>query len=157
MTRPILIIGDSLTVACEHLIPAATTNDHTIKVRAERGWRIRHALPVVQSAGQLQCLVIALGTNNIPDASTQITEDVDAVIATCPEDTRLRWIDVASTTRHADPVNDALRQRLAPGQIVRWTQMVSDQPGLLGVDGIHLSAAGIQARAAITRRAATQP
>ena len=107
---------------------------------------------------QPDVVVIALGTNDAwtpaVSASSAITE-LDRIVALFPES-----CIVATTIRELVPEQvdydmlkaRALNERLlaVADEVIDWNAAVVADPGLVGSDGIHLSPAGHEQRAALT-------
>jgi len=135
LSRPALIVGDSIVIGSTDALRAALGPNITIQAEVGRqfysapgivaGWTGTHDGPVI----------IDLGANG-----TVESRDVDAVIANAGS-RRVVLVGVAVPRRWQDGDNAVLRDaatRHAPHVVfVDWAAIVEDHPGILGPDSVH--------------------
>ncbi len=149
----VLLLGDSLTVACEvELGSAATRAGVDLTIAAEIGRSIRSIGPILGATGPRSDIVIALGTNDHSMATGLVDQTIDATVSAFDTATRLWWVDLALTRGRARRFNGALEdaaRRHHQLSVIRWSEAVTERDELLADDGVHLSAEGRSARAAL--------
>jgi hypothetical protein len=147
--RRVFVEGDSLTVGVSPFLPAllyragwtVTMDDEIgrstatgINLLAQRSWDVGGTL------------VMALGTNDVPDPvafSSQIDE-----VMTMAAGRRVIWVTVARAGW--DALNRALyaaEARWSDLQVIDWRPIIAAQPAMRAADGIHLTVDGYELRA----------
>lgn len=148
--RQVLIVGDSLTAACEdELLAAAEAASVDLVIRAEIGRGVRAVRPILESTTQPTDIVVALGTNDYNLGFHAVARLVEGIMAAVGEDVQVWWIDLALTEGRGATFNLALWRAAEeqPGlRVISWAEVVSRTPGLLTEDGVHLTLEGRSAR-----------
>lgn len=161
----IAVVGDSLTLSATDEIRSTLTSvgiDVLAIDGAERR-RMTHGSdpdPGIDSVDAIAdhavpaMWVVALGTNDIGDGidPDQYAADVERLLDEIPSATPVVWVDVWIRDRQpaVERANEVLRDVLAqrPGTIVADWFSRGDDDGLVGADGVHLTADGRQVFAA---------
>ena len=166
--RPVLpatvaVVGDSLTLSAKTQIEEALTalGMEVVGFDAVESRRMVHeavgippgvqAIDAILESASPDLWVIALGTNDVGvSASTEMfTADMDTLLAHLPASTPVMWVDTF-IRQHKDAVeqaNAAIRTAIdeRPGShVVDW-YIHGEEPGIVTIDGVHLTRRG-QAR-----------
>lgn len=154
--RRILVIGDSLTVACQNDLSAAEAR-HGLKfvVRAENGRSAMSARAIVSSTTDVSDVVIALGTNDYNLALSTLDQLIDETVDAVPPTSRLWWVDLGLTDGRDVRFNASLvraAERHEQLRLIVWSDLVHSDSRLLGDDGVHLTPEGRRARAELIAR-----
>lgn len=147
----VVLVGDSLaegaTPALGAILDAAGV-PLRVDARSGRGTaegaRALAAMAVQPGA----VVVVILGTND-GDDRTDAVRNVQAVLEAVPEGTPIRWIDVARAD--ASVVNEVIAATAAidpDTEVLDWSAVVADNPGLLVADRIHFTGEGYATLAA---------
>ena len=151
--RGVFVDGDSLAVGTRPYLkdelPAWTVRTSaTVSRHAEEG------AAVLRAAGRLpKVIAVSLGTNDDPRSVAAFESAVESLIAAAGD----RCIVWATIRR--PPVagagyrgyNEVLRRQARERdgfKLVQWKKLVGQHPEWLAGDGVHVNAAGYQARAA---------
>jgi lysophospholipase L1-like esterase len=159
------IVGDSLTEGVRtRLPPLAATYGFDLKIDALSGRDIQAGLtPLTKLKPGRDLVVVALGTNDarpsltVSDAQARIEQ----MLAVVGDKTPVLWVniyrsdtkDASAAARRFDLALDAeaaIRPQLT---VVDWSSYIQGRKELLGADGIHLTSAGYDERAAWLARA----
>jgi lysophospholipase L1-like esterase len=151
--RSLFVNGDSLAVGTQPYFPGALP-----------GWKIRtsasisrHANEgpgVLRAAGSLpRVIAVSLGTNDDPRQTAGFRSAIRQTMAVAGQDRCVVWATVlrppvagASYAGYNQTLKAEARKR-ANLKVVRWRKLVHRHPEWLAGDGVHVSAAGYQARA----------
>ena len=157
--RRVVVIGDSITVAAEPLITAASSDiGADVTVLAEENRRITvgnepaagtDVLSDVLTESDPDVVVVALGTNDVGKYTTvdEYAAEIDELVAMLPDDQPLVWIDtyLSRLPDGSATFNDALFATLrehGAATIGRWST-IAQHDGMLR-DGVHPSEEGTQ-------------
>jgi len=159
----VTMIGDSLAVGTEALLPAALPG-WTVHTDARRGRPIREGLDVLSRASVPRGSVLAfsLFTNDLPASTPTLQTALRAgASAVGPKGCQV-WATIARPPVGGDasePANDVLRRldgkRVMGTRTVAadWAALVAIEPSLLGPDRVHGTLEGYRARAALYAQA----
>ena len=156
----VAVVGDSLTLGAQLEITATLGGiglgvvdvDGQVSRRMTSSTdTIRSGLDVVReiaAAASPKIWVIALGTNDVASGSSadSIRDSVERVLAAIPPDALVVWVDTWIRDERAAVVagnliiRDVVAQR--HGAVVADFFSYGDDPGIVGGDGVHLTAAG---------------
>jgi hypothetical protein len=156
--RQLIVNGDSLAVGTEPYLPGALP-----------GWRIETSASISRHASEGPALLgaqgslpayiaVSLGTNDDPNMTDAFRSAIRATMEVAGERCVV-WVNiyrpaVAGTTY--DGYNRVLTKESVGRtnlRVVDWHGLVSLHPEWLGPDGVHVNAAGYQARAEALARA----
>jgi GDSL-like Lipase/Acylhydrolase family len=161
----VAIVGDSLTEGVRtRLPPLATQYGFEVKIDAQQGRDIEAGLaPLSKLEPNRDLVVVALGTN---DARASLTVPVaqariEQMLAAIGDKTPVLWVNIyrsdtkdASAAAHrfdlALEAEAAVRPNLT---VLDWSSYIQGRKALMGKDGIHLTSAGYDDRAAWLARA----
>ena len=151
--RGVFVDGDSLAVGTrpylDDELPAWTVRTSaTVSRHADEG------AAVLRAAGRLpKVIAVSLGTNDDPRSVAAFESAIESLVraagARCVVWATIRRPPVAGASYLG--YNEALRQqaRARDGfKVVQWKKLVGEHPEWLAEDGVHVNAAGYQARAA---------
>ena len=124
--RQVVVIGDSITVAAEPLITAASSDigaDVTVLAEVNRRITVGNepaagtdVLSDVLAGSDPDVVVVALGTNDVGKYTTvaEYAAEIDELVALLPEDQPLVWIDtyLSRLPDGSATFNDALLETL---------------------------------------------
>jgi hypothetical protein len=160
----VAIVGDSLTEGLRtRLPPLAATSGFEVKIDAKQGRDIAAGLaPLTKLEPDRDLVVVALGTN---DARADLTVEVaqariEQMLAVGPK-TPVLWVNIYRTdtkdasmaARRFDLALDAEAAVRPNLTVADWSSYIQDHKKLMGADGIHLTSAGYDDRAAWLARA----
>jgi hypothetical protein len=161
----VAIVGDSLTEGVRtRLPPLASQYGFDVRIDAQQGRDIQAGLaPLSKLEPNRDLVVVALGTN---DARASLTVPVaqariEQVLAVIGDKTPVLWVNIyrsdtkdASAAAHrfdlALEAEAAVRPNLT---VLDWSSYIQSRKDLMGKDGIHLTSAGYDDRAAWLARA----
>jgi len=151
--RGVFVDGDSLAVGTRPYLkdelPAWTVRTSaTVSRHAEEG------AAVLRAAGRLpKVIAVSLGTNDDPRSVAAFESAVESLIAAaggrCVVWATIRRPPVAGAGYRG--YNEVLRRQARERdgfKLVQWKKLVGQHPEWLAGDGVHVNAAGYQARAA---------
>ena len=147
--RRVFVEGDSLTAGISPFLPALLeAGDWTVTLDDQVGRTTPTGIGIlaVRASEIGGTLVVALGTNDEPDA-TAFSSQIDQVMSIAA-DRRVIWVTIARAGW--DRMNDALLSasaRWANLQVIDWRPVIAAHPAMLAADGIHLTEDGYQLRA----------
>jgi len=151
----VFIEGDSLTVGMEQSLPALlAAAGWTVTMDAQIGRATPDGISILADRTYEigRTLVVALGTNDPPNAA-EFSSRVDEVM-NIAAGRRVIWVTVARAGW--DALDDALitaQARWANLHVIDWRPVIADHPEMLAGDGIHLTPAGYDLRAAFVAAA----
>jgi len=149
----VFVNGDSLAVGTEPYLGAALP-----------GWNVRtsatisrHAPEgggVLRSAGRLpKVIAVSLGTNDDPRSTAAFRSAIADVVRAAGSSRCIVWATIrrppvagASYKGYNQVLREEARERTG-FKLVRWTKLVNQHPEWLAGDGVHVDAAGYEARA----------
>jgi hypothetical protein len=161
----VAIVGDSLTEGLRtRLPPLAASYGFEVKIDAKQGRDIAAGLaPLTKLEPDRDLVVVALGTN---DARADLTVEVaqariEQMLAVVGPKTPVVWVniyrsdtkDAAVAARRFDLALDAEAAVRPNLTVLDWSSYIQDRKKLMGADGIHLTSAGYDDRAAWLARA----
>jgi lysophospholipase L1-like esterase len=170
-TRPaprgtkVAIVGDSLTEGIRtRLPPLATQYGFDLKIDAQSGRDIAAGMtPLTKIKTDRDLVVVALGTN---DARASLTVEaaqarIEQMLAVVGDKTPVLWVniyrqdtkDASTAARRFDLALDAEAAVRPNLTVLDWSSYIQGRKDLLGKDGIHLTSAGYDDRAAWLARA----
>ncbi len=170
-TRPaplgtkVAIVGDSLTEGVRtRLPPLATRYGFDVKIDAQSGRDIAAGVtPLTKVKADRDLVVVALGTN---DARASLTVEaaqarIGQMLAVVGDKTPVLWVniyrqdtkDATAAARRFDLALDAEAAVRPNLTVLDWSSYIQGRKDLLGKDGIHLTSAGYDDRAAWLARA----
>jgi lysophospholipase L1-like esterase len=156
----VAVVGDSLTLGAQLEITSTLSGlglgvvaiDGQVSRRMTSSTdTIRSGLAVVEEVAATsspRIWVIALGTNDVASGSSpgQIRGSVERVLAAIPPDALVVWVDTWIRDERDAVVagNLIIRDAVAsrPGAVVADFFSYADDAGIVGSDGVHLTAAG---------------
>lgn len=143
--RALVIIGDSLTVACQdRLADLARDASVAFDLRAEIGRTCGTARAILLSMSA-SSIVIALGTNDYNLPAVVIDQLIDDLVEAVGSESNVWWVDLGMSAGRGQVFNAALRQateRYRHLRLIEWSAAVDAHPGLLAADGVHLTELG---------------
>jgi lysophospholipase L1-like esterase len=159
------IVGDSLTEGVRtRLPPLAARYGFDLKIDALSGRDVEAGLtPLTKLKPGRDLVVVALGTN---DARASLTVEaaqarIEQMLAVVGDKTPVLWVniyrsdtkDASAAARRFDLALDAEAASRPQLTVLDWSSYIEGRKELLGADGIHLTAAGYDERAAWLARA----
>ena len=153
--RRVFVEGDSLTVGITE--PLSTLLDSagwTVILDAQVGRTTAEGITLLsEHASEFGgTLVVALGTNDPPDP-TLFAQHIDEVMQLA-SGRRVIWVTVARSGWDVlDVALIAAQLRWPNLRVIDWRPIIAAQPMLRAADGIHLTLAGYQLRAAFVAQA----
>jgi lysophospholipase L1-like esterase len=155
----LLVVGDSLAEGSEPYMPDALPG-WRIKSNARVGRHAPDGPRILQRASRLpRYVAVSLGTNDDPRLGDTFKAALRRTMRTVGDGRCVVWADIvrpAVAGTGYGKLNRVLRsqdRRRANLVVVRWTAMVRKHPEWLGRDGVHVNAAGYEARARAYARA----
>ena len=158
--RSLLVNGDSLAEGTKPYVP-----------RELRGWRVRQSTAVSRHANEgddvmrqygsslPRVIHVSLGTNDDPSDADGFRSAIRAVMKVAGAGRCVVWANIVRPPYQGVSYHDynqilglAARRR-ENLRLVNWVRMVSEHPEWLADDGVHVSAAGYEARAEAVARA----
>ncbi len=150
----VVVVGDSLTVESNGSLPTdGWTVDAQYGRRTSEGAAILRDLDLPPGA----TVVVALGTNDVPEPADQYAARIDEVVAAIGPGHPILWVNVDANTpalaAAADGVNAAIREagdRHPRFEVADWDRHVTTVEGfdaMRNADGVHYLPAGSQERA----------
>ena len=161
----VALVGDSLTEGVRtRLPPLATQYGFDVKIDAQQGRDIEAGLaPLSKIEPNRDLVVVALGTN---DARASLTVPVaqariEQMLSVIGDKTPVLWVniyrsDTKDTSAAAHRFDLALEAEAAARPkltVLDWSSYIQGRKNLMGKDGIHLTSAGYDDRAAWLARA----
>ena len=158
----IAVVGDSIARSATDLI-SSSISLHGIEITAYEALESRRMaewggadLPsgvaavdeIVESHGEPELWIVALGTNDVGAGTSQdvIEADIDEVLAAIPDEAPLFWVDtwVRDLDDRANMFNLVVRATLddRPNSWVLDWHTLAETEGLITDDGVHLTARG---------------
>ena len=151
--EPVLAIGDSILVGARNhgdLDARLSAAGWIPEIVAEIGKSVNWAIPVVEQRNEVpRTVVVVLGSNPGPGLGA-FPDEIARLVAALRERgaRRIIWIPPA----HVDPTRYAERvhalDQAARLEVPPWQKLIDNDPGLVGGDGLHLTANGYQLLAA---------
>lgn len=147
----VTLIGDSLNVGVEPYLADVmprwriVANNRVGRSTPDGITELEAGRPALSSH-----IVVSLGTNDPPGASTAFRADVARLLELLGPRRCVVWATIWRSGAPSDGFNAALRDGAAANRRVRlvdWAAMVRAHPDWLAPDGLHGSAAGYRARA----------
>jgi lysophospholipase L1-like esterase len=154
----VVLTGDSLTVGSLTTLPElARARGIDLRSQAKAGRRIADGVEELPSVvGDRDLVVVALGTNDTADGldAAGLDERIDSLMAVIPPVVPVVWLtvyrrDSPEAGVAAQAFNDALRRALDRYDNLSlgdWWGYATLHASYVGVDGIHLTAEGYDAR-----------
>ena len=151
---PVTMVGDSLAVGTESLLPAALPG-WSVRTDARKGRPIGEGVQVLSAADVPAGSVLAfsLFTNDPPGATAALDKALAAGAAKVGPEGCQVWATIARPPAGEEPANDILR-RLDGGQVAGtrvivadWAELVARKPSLVAPDKVHGTPEGYRARA----------
>jgi lysophospholipase L1-like esterase len=157
-TRSVTVVGDSLTLGAAPYLRADLAG-RVSYLNAVVGRHLNEGLAVLQSRRDLgMVVVVGLGTNDDPRAVTDFRRGVLEVLARKGPHCVI-WVNVfrpavngASYSGYNATLR-ALSSRYPRLRVADWATLANRHSEWFGADGVHPSAEGYQARAALMARA----
>jgi len=161
----VAIVGDSLTEGVRtRLPPLAAQYGFDVNIDAQQGRDIQAGLtPLSKLERSRDLVVVALGTN---DARADLTVPVaqariEQMLSVIGDKTPVLWVNIyradtkdASAAAHRFDLALAAEAAVRPNlTVLDWESYIQDRKNLMGKDGIHLTSAGYDDRAAWLARA----
>jgi hypothetical protein len=161
----VAIVGDSLTEGVRtRLPPLAASYGFDVKIDAKQGRDVAAGLaPLTKLEPDRDLVVVALGTN---DARADLTVEaaqtrIEQMLAVVGAKTPVLWVniyrsdtkDASMAARRFDLALDAEAAVRPNLTVLDWSSYIQDRKRLMGADGIHLTSAGYDDRAAWLARA----
>jgi lysophospholipase L1-like esterase len=152
--QSVLDVGDSLSVGAAPYL-RARLHGYRIEQEHDVGLHAYDAARIVSSLRSLPAvLVVSAGTNDDPRIVSTFTRSVSTIVAAAGSGRCVVWPTIvrppAVGATYAG-LNDALRRTARSHHnlvLVDWVLMVRKHPWWLARDGVHVSSAGYNARAA---------
>ena len=150
----VFVDGDSLAVGTEPYLDQELPG-WNVRTSATISRHANEGAGVLRSAGRLpNVIAVSLGTNDDPRSTSAFRSAIASLVSAAGSGRCIVW-----ATIRRPPVagasylgyNEALRQqaRARDGfKVVQWKKLVGEHPEWLAEDGVHVNAAGYQARAA---------
>jgi lysophospholipase L1-like esterase len=149
----ILVVGDSLAEGTEAPL-AQLLPGRRIRTSAYTGRPTADGVDEITSTGNIPpVLVVSLGTNDDPSATSTFQGQVESVLAAAGPGTCVVWANIVRPPYGGVSYAGYNRvlARLAAANpnliVVDWVGVVKGDPGLLAPDGVHATPEGYQARA----------
>jgi lysophospholipase L1-like esterase len=149
----ILVVGDSLAEGTEAPL-AQLLPGRRIRTSAYTGRPTADGVDEITSTGNIPpVLVVSLGTNDDPSATSTFQGQVESVLAAAGPGTCVVWANIVRPPYGG--VSYAGYNRVLAGLaatnpnliVVDWVGVVKRDPGLLAPDGVHATPEGYEARA----------
>jgi lysophospholipase L1-like esterase len=149
----VFVVGDSLAEGTEAPL-AQLLPGWRIRTSAYTGRPTADGVSEITSAGNLpRVLVVSLGTNDDPSATSTFAGQVEAVLEAAGPSRCVVWPNIVrppyAGVSYAG-YNRVLARLAATHPnltVVDWVGIVKGDPGLLAPDGVHATPTGYQARA----------
>jgi len=161
----VAMVGDSLTEGVRtRLPPLAAKYGFDVKIDAQQGRDIEAGVaPLTKLKPNRDLVVVALGTNDARASLTVPTAQarIEQMLAVIGDKTPVLWVniyrsdtkDASAAARRFDlalEAEAAIRPNLT---VLDWSSYIEGRKSLMGKDGIHLTSAGYDDRAAWLARA----
>jgi hypothetical protein len=149
----LFVVGDSLAEGTEAPL-AELLPDWRIRTSAYTGRPTADGVSEITSAGGLPpVLVVSLGTNDDPSATSTFEDQVEAVLAAAGPSRCVVWPNIVRPPYGGVSYagyNRVLSRLSATNPnltVVDWVGITRSQPGLLAPDGVHATPEGYAVRA----------
>ena len=151
--RGVFVNGDSLAVGTRPYL-AGELPGWSVRTSATISRHAFEGASVLRSAGKLpKVIAVSLGTNDDPRSASAFEDAVEDLVRAAGDERCVVWATIrrprvagASYREYNAVLRHQARER-KNFKLVRWTKLVNQHPEWLAADGVHVDAAGYQARA----------